>query len=115
MPSNGEIATPVIVVIASGGYESNPDLVRIHEGLPGWQSMFPDTLTGDGLVMALEQGAAIDTISNNLSLINLQLLTGSSPATSLTAASINGVQEPIYLRAPHITVPRVAPMTAIKR
>jgi 3-oxosteroid 1-dehydrogenase len=29
--------------------------------------MFPDTLSGDGLLMAQEHGAAIETISNNLS------------------------------------------------
>jgi 3-oxosteroid 1-dehydrogenase len=56
------------VVIATGGYESNADLVGTYEGLPGWQSMFPDTLTGDGLIMATEIGAAVDVIHNNMAL-----------------------------------------------
>ena len=55
------------VVLASGGYESNPALVRSYEALPGWQSMFPPSLTGDGLVMAAEIGAAVRVIPNNLS------------------------------------------------
>ena len=56
------------VAIATGGYESNPSLVRTYEGLPGWQSMFPDTLTGDGMAMATEIGAAVDVIHNNMAL-----------------------------------------------
>ncbi len=56
------------VVIATGGYESNPDLVRTYEGLPGWLSMFPPTLTGDGLIMGTEIGSAVRTIHNNMGL-----------------------------------------------
>ncbi len=55
------------VVLASGGYESNAALVRNYEALPGWQSMFPSSLTGDGLVMAAEIGAATRVVPNNLS------------------------------------------------
>ncbi|WP_169742804.1 FAD-dependent oxidoreductase [Muricoccus aerilatus] len=56
------------VVLASGGYESNPELVDRFEALPGWQSMFPESLTGDALVMATEIGAALRVVGNNLSL-----------------------------------------------
>ena len=56
------------VVLASGGYESSDALVRNFEALPGWQSMFPETLTGDGLVMAAELGALVRIIPNNLSI-----------------------------------------------
>jgi 3-oxosteroid 1-dehydrogenase len=56
------------VVIASGAYESNPDMVAAYEGLPGWLSMYPSTITGDGIVMALEIGAACRTIHNSLGL-----------------------------------------------
>ena len=56
------------VVIAAGGYDSNPDMVANFEGLPGYESMFPDTLTGDGMVVAGEQGAAVRLIHNNLQL-----------------------------------------------
>ena len=55
------------VVIASGGYESSPELTSNYEALPGWQSMFPPTLTGDGLAMATELGAAVRMVGNNLS------------------------------------------------
>ncbi len=54
------------VVLACGGYESSPKLVANFEALPGWQSMFPETLTGDGLIMASEIGAAVRVIGNNL-------------------------------------------------
>lgn len=54
------------VVLACGGYESNPRLVDNFESLPGWQSMFPETISGDGLVMAGEIGAAVRMIANNL-------------------------------------------------
>jgi 3-oxosteroid 1-dehydrogenase len=54
------------VVLACGGYESSPKLVANFEALPGWQSMFPETITGDGLIMAGEIGAAVRVIGNNL-------------------------------------------------
>ena len=50
------------VVIAAGGYEFNDIMVKNYEGLPDWCSMFPDTLTGDGIVMAAECGAIVHTI-----------------------------------------------------
>ena len=53
------------VVLATGGYESNPEMVGAFESLPGFQSMFPETLTGDGMVMATEIGAAVQVIPNN--------------------------------------------------
>ncbi|SHJ27809.1 FAD binding domain-containing protein [Roseomonas rosea] len=53
---------------ASGGYESSPELVHRFEALPGWQSMFPESLTGDALVMATEIGAALRVVGNNLSI-----------------------------------------------
>jgi 3-oxosteroid 1-dehydrogenase len=56
------------VVLATGGYEANADLVQTFEGLPGWLSMFPSSLTGDGLKMASEIGAACKIIHNNIAL-----------------------------------------------
>lgn len=53
------------VVIATGGYESDPGKVANFENLPGWQSMFPETITGDGMRLARERGAEIRVIHNN--------------------------------------------------
>lgn len=64
--SRGEVIRAAGVVLATGGYESNQDLVRTYEGLPGWRSMFPESVTGDSLVMGGEVGAAIEIIHNNL-------------------------------------------------
>ena len=60
-----EIAARCGVVLATGGYESNPDLVARFEGLPDWRSMFPASITGDGMTMATEIGAAIHRVPEN--------------------------------------------------
>ncbi len=88
------------VVIASGGYESNPDLVHTYEALPGWQSMFPETLTGDGLIMATEHGAAIETISNNLSVF-LGFRNPDEAPGAVASCRLSAIQE---LIAPHTIV-----------
>jgi 3-oxosteroid 1-dehydrogenase len=88
------------VVLATGGYESNPELVRIYEALPGWQSMFPESLTGDGLVMATEHGAAIETISNNLSVF-LGFRNPDEQPGGTALCRLSGIQE---LIAPHTVV-----------
>jgi 3-oxosteroid 1-dehydrogenase len=56
------------VFIATGGYEANPELVETYEGLPGWLSMAPSSVSGDGLTMGMEIGAACRTIHNNIAL-----------------------------------------------
>ena len=53
------------VVKATGGYEGNPELVDRFEGIPGWRSMFPPGVTGDGMVMATEIGAAVYRVPEN--------------------------------------------------
>jgi len=63
-----EIAARRGVMLATGGYESNPDLVRDFEGLPNWLSQCPPSITGDGLVLATELGATIRMIRNNMQL-----------------------------------------------
>src|SRR5215469_5044009 len=63
-----QIAARRGVVLATGGYESNPDLVRDFEGLPNWLSLYPASIIGDGLLLATEIGAAVSTIRNNLQL-----------------------------------------------
>ena len=56
------------VMLACGAYESNPAMAAAYEGLPGWLSMFPPSIDGDGMVMAAEIGARTRTIHNNLAL-----------------------------------------------
>jgi 3-oxosteroid 1-dehydrogenase len=64
----GRIGASRGVMLACGAYESNPAMVKAFEGLPGWLSMFPPTIDGDGIVMASELGAQTRTIHNNLAL-----------------------------------------------
>ena len=47
------------VVLATGGYEGNDELVKRYEGLPDWLNSFAPTNTGDGMVLATELGAAV--------------------------------------------------------
>jgi 3-oxosteroid 1-dehydrogenase len=54
------------VMLACGAYESNPAMAQAYEGLPGFLSMFPPTIDGDGMIMGAELGARIRTIRNNL-------------------------------------------------
>jgi len=56
------------VIIASGGYESNPALIREYEGIgeENWQSMFSADLAGDGLMMGAEIGAKIYVLPVNM-------------------------------------------------
>jgi 3-oxosteroid 1-dehydrogenase len=56
------------VMLVCGAYESNPSLAQAYEGLPGWLSMFPPSIEGDGIVMGAELGAQIRTIHNNMAL-----------------------------------------------
>jgi 3-oxosteroid 1-dehydrogenase len=54
------------VMLACGAYESNPAMAQAYEGLPGFLSMFPPTIDGDGMIMGAEIGAQTRTIRNNL-------------------------------------------------
>ncbi len=56
------------VVLATGGWEADPELTHHYEGLPGWRSMFPPSVNGDGLRLASDAGAAVGLIRNNLAL-----------------------------------------------
>jgi 3-oxosteroid 1-dehydrogenase len=56
------------VVIASGGYECSPELMRDFDALPGYEPHSPPSATGDGLIMGAEIGAAIRRIQNNMNL-----------------------------------------------
>jgi succinate dehydrogenase/fumarate reductase flavoprotein subunit len=54
------------VVLASGGFEWNADLVKEFLGAPDIFPMSPPTNVGDGLVMGLEVGAAIGNMTNGV-------------------------------------------------
>src|SRR3954453_15911085 len=57
------------VILASGGYEGNPELVQRFEGLPDWMNPFVPTNRGDAMVMATELGAAVYRSAVNHSLL----------------------------------------------
>ena len=54
------------VILATGGYESNPTLVEAFERMPGWVSPSPRELDGDGLRLGIEAGGFTQVIRNNL-------------------------------------------------
>jgi 3-oxosteroid 1-dehydrogenase len=54
------------VVIATGGVEGNHEFVRKFEDLPDWHTHFPPDVTGDGVLMALQVGAALIRAPHNL-------------------------------------------------
>lgn len=80
------------VVIASGGYESNPDLVAKYETLPDLRSMFPDTITGDGLLMATEIGGQLKRTRNNLAVF-LGFSNPDEAATGTAVCRLSGIWE----------------------
>ncbi len=57
------------VVLATGGYEANPSMVNDLEGLPGWHSIFPQVVKGDGLVLGTSVGGAVHVIQNSLQMM----------------------------------------------
>ena len=57
------------VLLATGGYEGNPELVSRFEGLPDWMNIFPRSTEGDGLMMGSELGAAVWRVPNNLAML----------------------------------------------
>jgi succinate dehydrogenase/fumarate reductase flavoprotein subunit len=56
------------VILATGGYEGNPELVRRFEGLPNWMNPFAPTNTGDAIALTAAAGAGISRVAVNNSL-----------------------------------------------
>ena len=57
------------VVIATGGYDWNPEVARYFEQLPEWNSMVQPSVSGDNLVLGGDVGAAMAAVpANNLGL-----------------------------------------------
>jgi 3-oxosteroid 1-dehydrogenase len=64
-----DITATRAVVLATGGWEGDPELAKSFEGLPGLRSAFPKCVSGDGIRLACEVGAAVALIRNNLAII----------------------------------------------
>lgn len=56
------------VILATGGYEGNAELVRRFEGFPQWMNPFAPTNTGDAITLTAEAGAGISRVAVNNSL-----------------------------------------------
>ena len=84
------------VVLATGGYEGNPDLVNRFEGLPDWMNIFPASVEGDGLVMGTEIGAATWRVPNNLAMLVGYAIPAPLPATGeiFFSAGLRGMSYP---------------------
>lgn len=87
------------VVIATNGIEGNRDLVLRFEDLPDWETHYPESCNGEGMLMATEAGAGIRRNRNNFR----QKLGYRVPAHDGTPAGFRGagIQE---LAAPHTIV-----------
>lgn len=88
------------VVLAGGGYEANDELVNRFEDITGWTSMFPDTLTGDPLLMATELGAGVHVIRRHMALFLGFPMPGDGP-DGKPFLRLAGIQE---LSKPHTLV-----------
>jgi len=88
------------VILAGGGYESNNDLIERYEDIRGWDSMFPDSLTGDPLIMATEIGAGVRVIPRNMAIFLGFPMPPSTPAGK-GFMRLAGIQE---LSSPHTLV-----------
>jgi 3-oxosteroid 1-dehydrogenase len=84
------------VVLATGGYEGNPDLVNRFEGLPDWMNIFPPSVEGDGLVMGAEIGAATWRVPNNLAMLVGYAIPAPPPAEGevFFSAGLRGLSYP---------------------
>jgi 3-oxosteroid 1-dehydrogenase len=64
-----EITATLAVVLATGGWEGDPEFAKTFEGMPGLRSAFPKCVSGDGVRLANDAGAAVALIRNNLAII----------------------------------------------
>lgn len=68
MADGGSVRARRGVVLATGGYEGSPELVRQFEGYPDWMNPFAPGNTGDALVFGTEIGASVFRVAVNNSL-----------------------------------------------
>lgn len=89
------------VVLAGGGYESNPELIDRFEDITGWESMFPEWLTGDPMLMATAIGAGIHVIRRHMALFLGFPMPASEETGGRSFLRLAGIQE---LSKPHTLV-----------
>jgi 3-oxosteroid 1-dehydrogenase len=88
------------VLLATGGYEANPRLVRAYEAFPDQPNHFTRGASGDGLLAAAEIGALVSVMP-----IKLQVMLGYTVPDSDHGFRSAGIQE---LAAPHTIVVNAA-------
>jgi 3-oxosteroid 1-dehydrogenase len=92
------------VVLATGGYGANPQMVREFEQLPGFiheaSGVMPASLTGDGLVLAAEVGGIVHKIENNLLVMLAYIVPSEVPGGKPTCVHAGIVE----LCSPHTIV-----------
>lgn len=64
-----QVRTKRGVVLATGGWEGDPEVTKNFEGLPGCHSPFPKAASGDGYHLATNAGGAVAFIRNNLAVM----------------------------------------------
>jgi 3-oxosteroid 1-dehydrogenase len=76
------------VVLATGGYNANPQMCREFEQLPGFaqeaSGLIPASLTGDGLVLGAEIGGIIHKIENSLRVMLSYTIPAEKPGAAAT-------------------------------
>ena len=97
-PQGVAISPPLGLAVVANNGSNNASVVNLLTNTQPVSAVTVGT-NPSGVAINPDTGVAIvaNTASNTISQINLALLSGSSPATSLTAATIGGVQEPIAI------------------
>jgi 3-oxosteroid 1-dehydrogenase len=89
------------VVLATGGYGANPQMVREFEQLPGFiheaSGVTPESLTGDGLILGAEVGGIVHKIENSLLVMLAYVIPSEAPGGKPTCVHAGIVE----LCSPH--------------
>lgn len=88
MRSGERLAVRKGVVLATGGYNANPQMCWEFEQLPGFaqeaSGLMPASLTGDGLVLGAEIGGIIHKIENSLRVMLSYTIPAEAPGAAAT-------------------------------
>ena len=92
------------VILATGGYGANPQMIREFEQLPGFvhdaSGLMPASLTGDGLLLGAEVGGIVHKIENSLRVMLAYTIPPESPGGKPTCVYAGIVE----LCSPHTIV-----------